>query len=462
MRVERLELKNFRGFAHLELELDPRFTVLVGGNGSGKTNVLEGLAAGLASCIEAPGRTLERRDVRTVREEHDGAPTLEPQLPMRVEVRASVEYVVTGRKTRVPIDWTRTVSEFDAWDETWSGQSPDPEAVGSGLHAHQELDGPEHLRSELGMEHQVFPLIAYYGSEQRSGGRGEGSDGERDREEFKIGSRRRGYESALRPWTSDALVRSWMEWRTQVVLQKLSDLISTGRSPQTIPTDPQLDAIEAVVCACIEGATRFFYDINHQELRLELEGGELIPFSQLSSGYRNLVAMVADIAWRAMQLNPHLGARAPQETEGIVLIDELELHLHPAWQRRVVDNLQVAFPRLQFVVTTHSPQVMASARRESVWLLHDGEAIRPGPVHGKDSNAILRDIMGVPERPAWMTERLDQLARLIEDGDAEAARGLLEEVREALGDDDPTVTGLVWELHDLEVHGAPDPQAKGA
>lgn len=89
-----------------------------------------------------------------------------------------------------------------------------------------------------------------------------------------------------------------------------------------------------------------------------------------------------------------------------------------------------------------------------------GDAIRPGPVHGKDSNAILRDIMGVPERPAWMTERLDQLARLIEDGDAEAARGRLEEIREALGDDDPTVTGLVWELHDLEVHGAPDPQAR--
>jgi len=265
MRVERLELKN----------------------------VLEGLAAGLASCIEAPGRTLERRDVRTVREEHDGAPTLEPQLPMRVEIRASVEYDVGGRKTRVPFKWERAVSEFDAWDETWSGQSPDPEPVGLDLHAYRELDGPEHLRVELGIEHrQVLPLIAYYGSEQR------------EREEFKIGSRRRGYESALRPWTSDALVRSWMEWRTQVVLQKLSDLISTGRSPHTLDTDPQLDAIEAVVRACIEGATRFFYDINHQELRLELEGGELIPFSQLSSGYRNLVAMVADIAWRAMRSGP--------------------------------------------------------------------------------------------------------------------------------------------------------------
>jgi predicted ATP-binding protein involved in virulence len=145
-----------------------------------------------------------------------------------------------------------------------------------------------------------------------------------------------------------------------------------------VPRAPELEAIEQAVLGCVEGAKRFFYDVNHQELRLELADGQLVPFSQLSDGYRNLVAMIADITWRASQLNPHHGADAARKATGVVLIDELELHLHPAWQRRVVDDLLRTFPNLQFVATTHSPQVIASARPEHMWLLHDGKASRGG------------------------------------------------------------------------------------
>ena len=85
-----------------------------------------------------------------------------------------------------------------------------------------------------------------------------------------------------------------------------------------------------------------------------------LPFSFLSDGYRNMVAMVADIAVRCATLNPQLKEKSSQETPGVVLIDEIDLHLHPRWQRRVVNDLLRTFPRIQFFGTTHSPFVIQS------------------------------------------------------------------------------------------------------
>lgn len=454
MRIDRVELKNFRGFEHLELELHPRFTLLIGGNGSGKTNALEGLAFGLGGWIVAlpdvwqHDRGPQRRDIRLELVEHGGAPSLEPRFPMESRIEGQTD---DGQ----PIGWTRTLRSDE---EDFFIDHRHPSGGRSRLADYSTRGLPEDITARY-HDDLDLPVLAYYGTDRLWSDNKENGE---DRDESKLGSRVRGYRSALTSKASADLFESWMAWRTEVVLQRLSELIKGGRVPTAVPSDPLLDAVQDATRRCIVGAKRFFYDVNHQQLRLELESGELIPFGHLSDGYRNLVAMVADIAWRAAQLNPHHGANAAREATGVVLIDELELHLHPAWQRRVIDDLLAAFPKLQFVATTHSPQVIASARAEHMWLLHEGRAQRPGPIRGKDSNAILRDIMGVPERPLWMKEQLEQLARLIEDGETEPARKLLVEIQADLGDDDPTVVGLQWELHDLEVHGAPDPQAKGA
>ena len=132
---------------------------------------------------------------------------------------------------------------------------------------------------------------------------------------------------------------------------------------------PDLAAVSAAACSCLEGARRIHYSVAHKELRVDFEGGVTMPFAALSDGQRNLVAIAADLAWRATQLNPHLGAEAPKKTRGVVLIDELELHLHPRWQQRVLGDLVRAFPALQFIVTPHSPHVMSSAPVGSVRLL---------------------------------------------------------------------------------------------
>lgn len=456
MRIDRVELKNFRGFEHLELELHPRFTLLIGGNGSGKTNALEGLAYGLGSWSKAMRlgyRRFTQQDIRIQRSTNEGlAPSLEYISPLLIRVEGSIR--------SEPVAWRRALKDVHQLRLQEGSDASLQNIENEDKRRMVELERwASRFREDLETGQEVeLPILGYYGtdrlwSEQRPANRAQTAR--------KLGSRLRGYHSALKSKANIDLFESWMAWRTEVVLQRLSELIKDGKVPTEVPTDPLLDAVQSATLRCIDGAKRFFYDVNHQQLRLELESGELLPFSHLSDGYRNLVAMVADIAWRAAQLNPHHGADAAREATGVVLIDELELHLHPAWQRRVIDDLLAAFPKLQFVATTHSPQVIASARPEYLWLLHDGRAERPGPIYGKDSNAILRDIMGVPERPPWMQDKLQRLARLIEDGELEPAKSLLAEIRDDLGEDDPTVTGMQWELHDLEVHGAPDSQTTG-
>lgn len=129
-----------------------------------------------------------------------------------------------------------------------------------------------------------------------------------------------------------------------------------------------------------------------------------------------MVALVADIAWRAAVLNPHLAAHAAERSEGVILIDEVDLHLHPRWQRRVLGDLRRTFPALQFVTTTHSPQILSSARREEVRVLESNALTGALPyVEGRDTNSLLDDILGVPERPEAARERIDQMSRLLDD-----------------------------------------------
>ena len=98
----------------------------------------------------------------------------------------------------------------------------------------------------------------------------------------------------------------------------------------------------------------------------QLENGQWMSFNMLSDGYQNIIRLAADIAYRAITLNPHLGADAVKETEGVVLIDEIDMHLHPSWQRNIIADLKKTFPRIQFIVTTHSPFIVQSLRAEEL------------------------------------------------------------------------------------------------
>ncbi len=166
-----------------------------------------------------------------------------------------------------------------------------------------------------------------------------------------------------------------------------------------------------------------------------------------------MMALVADIAIKAVTQNNHLvpeDAQAPangalpdvlDQTPGVVLIDELDVHLHPRWQRRVATDLKLTFPKIQFVCTSHSPQVIGEVAPDEIRQLDDESLGRvPDQSYGLDSNAILEDIMGADSRTQMGARAIEAVEDALENGDLVKAReGLLSLKRLQHGDTRDTV-----------------------
>ncbi|NOQ37242.1 MAG: AAA family ATPase [Methylococcaceae bacterium] len=130
---------------------------------------------------------------------------------------------------------------------------------------------------------------------------------------------------------------------------------------------------------------------------------------QLSEGQKVLLNMVANIVFNLTRIN-HENDNGEYvnnilQSDGIVLIDEIELHLHPQWQREVLPALQKTFPNIQFIVTTHSPQVLSKVDKDDIFILKDNKIYQPSsnPI-GRDSSDILEEIMGISARPQDIEE----------------------------------------------------------
>ncbi|KYF62487.1 AAA family ATPase [Sorangium cellulosum] len=443
MRIDEIRLINFRAFERFALHLEPRLTVLVGRNGTGKTTVLEGLAVALGAWLSffnasRDDRPIPKSAARFVTTMHGGVPSMATCYPVRVEA--------SGETPLGHVEWARELRGADSRTTTGvtkSGREGPLEAT---------RFMPRGIEDAIsGAKAVALPVLAYYGT-----GRLWHHKRDRNPERASLKSRLQGYRAALEAASDQKGFEAWMAWREEDRVQRLARAAEEGR-PLTEVRSPELEGVSAAACTCLEGARRIYYSANHQELRVDFVDGSSLPFVALSDGQRNLIAVAADIAWRATQLNPSLGAEAPARATGVVLIDEVDLHLHPAWQWRVLDDLLRAFPGIQFVVTTHSPQVMSAAPRGSVRLLDpDHQAHRVERIAGKDTNTILEDILGAPSRLKETREKLDELARLIDDGQLAEAKALLAELSGLLGEDDAQVVAARWELSMAETGDAPD------
>ncbi len=155
---------------------------------------------------------------------------------------------------------------------------------------------------------------------------------------------------------------------------------------------------------------------------------------QLSEGERALAVLAGDIAWRT--------AIVGRGHYGIVLIDEVDLHLHPKWQANVLPSLLRTFPELQFIVTTHSPIVLSHVDAECVRLLHGFKLIEVPPTRGRDPNSVLTEVFGVPLRPAETQAQIDHIAELIDEERLDEAKQELHRLGAQLGSTDLEVTRL--------------------
>lgn len=169
------------------------------------------------------------------------------------------------------------------------------------------------------------------------------------------------------------------------------------------------------------------------------KNGETIRLDQLSDGEKNMIAMIGDIARRLSMANP--GMENPLEGDGIILIDEIDLHLHPLWQRVIVSKLTEVFPNCQFIVSTHSPQVLSHVKAEHIFILQPEDdnisVIKPAESFGKSTDRQLEDILGVEARPLKIKEDLHRLYLLIQKQEIEEAKHLMKELENTIEGSEP-------------------------
>lgn len=165
-----------------------------------------------------------------------------------------------------------------------------------------------------------------------------------------------------------------------------------------------------------------------------------IPVSQLSDGYKCTISLIADIAYRMAILNPQLLDKVLVEAEGIVLIDEVDLHLHPTWQKRILKDLAEIFPKVQFILSTHAPEVINSVKSDSVVILKDNEIQSAADeTYGKDANTILREVMEVSARPDEIKNLFEQFYDLLDRGEWSQAELIINKLASEVGNNDAEV-----------------------
>lgn len=204
------------------------------------------------------------------------------------------------------------------------------------------------------------------------------------------------------------------------------------------------DVVRYAVVNAVPGAEQVWFDVDQDQIVLSINGSPQ-PFENLSAGQQVLLALVADIAIKAVTQNAYLVGRDEADhrvldlTTGVVLIDEIDVHLHPLWQRRIIADLTRIFPSIQFAATTHSPQIIGELSRANIVLLHpDGSWSHPQiGTHGTLADEILKFVMGASAQDPKANDLEREIDRAIEDEDLERAEHLYDQFLAAT--EEPTI-----------------------
>ncbi len=183
----------------------------------------------------------------------------------------------------------------------------------------------------------------------------------------------------------------------------------------------------------LEKAPKVFYSAQFAEFMYG-EADEAMPISKLSAGYQSLLWMVMNLSYRMAALNPELGARL-REAEGIVLVDEVDMHLHPKWQWNIVKALEETFPNVQFILATHSPIVISSCKNERLILIDEEQQVCYLPnAYGYSVQDVLTYRQGTVEKPEKIKKLFTAFDNALEDEATEKAEAVLHQLAALLGE----------------------------
>ncbi len=413
MNIEKIHIKNYRGFEDLIVNFKKNINVFVGVNGAGKSSILDLIASFLNNfTIKFSG--ISSREI---------------------------EYNLT--MLDINIDKQETVNQIFVssyiGDMSWELKRD----FRGGKNNFRQMNSHivEYQRRFEDYPNLSVPIFKYFQSQRNSVEKSKSSSVKKRyiAEQFKV------YEDAFDKTLEFDRFISWfveeenIENRRKVTLGDLSY------------KNPKINMVRRAL-------TKFFGSFKsskYENLRVEVrdinlktnersslvidKNGKTFNLKQLSDGEKMLILVVADIAHRLSLANPQNDSL--NKGAGIVLIDEIDLHLHPAWQREVIPCLLSTFPDIQFITTTHSPQVLSSVDNKNIFIIEDFKIVEiTPPTLGNDSNTILGDLFDVSERPVETQKEIDLLYDLIEDEKNERKTlKLLKKLENQLGKNNPEI-----------------------
>lgn len=337
----------------------------------GKSSILDALSVAFGSFLlgipVARPRHIHRHEAREFERNHAGSLEFLPSFPVRVEAEGTFPDPFTNETSKM--SWSRDLTSARGRTTT-----KDARALKSLANSA--------YKAVLSGGDPTLPLLSYYGAGRLWSQSPVQKQGQRP-------SRFDAYRNSHEPDVSPGDLMAWLK------RMRLNEF-ETNR-----PSD-LLAAWRATVESCFDENVCVSYSPSRERLEVNFEDrGQIVAYENLSHGQRTIVSMIGDIAFKAIILNPHLGAKAVAEARGVILIDEIDLHLHPRWQRTLIPSLLSAFPRLQFIATTHSPFVIQSLN-EGVMLDLDNMEV-DDRVHNLPLSDIVENIQKVETADRSMT-----------------------------------------------------------
>ena len=296
--------------------------------------VLEALSVGLGGFLAGldgvKSRNISIEEVRRISKiEGDATLTSERQFPVEITCSANIE----GET----IEWKRALNST-------SGKT-------THQHAKSIIQYASNLQGKVrrGEDNIILPVIAYMSAGRTWSQKKAKWEDPFQKEDI---SRFLGYTDCLEAESNIKLFVRWLQRMQMIQLQKGKEIGELNAV---------LQAIQFFLKQLLETEKeiRMFFDFTEEEVMIEI-GDKNLPLRLMSTGYQSVIGMVTDLAYRIAVLNPQLRVEAALKTPGVVLIDEIDLHIHPKWQWRIVDVLKNTFPEVHFIATTHSPIVIAS------------------------------------------------------------------------------------------------------
>ena len=398
--ISKITLRNFKRFKELTFELKQGVNILYGTNGTGKTSILEAINIASGSFFmdmsSVEKRLIKLSDIRLAAHNDNGLPLPEYQFPVSIEAKGCV----LGKK----ISWRRTLNSVSSGTTMIEAKA-------------MSIQSQKASALTQNGEREVLPIVAYFSTQRLFG----------ERKATRVDSTKKpvgrfsGYYNSLNSTNTQKHIKAAFkdaEYEQYQIQQTDKTFVNEG-----------LESMKALLLRHFEDWERIYYFDSESNPNVEKglyiaqKDGNIIPESLLSDGYRNFLWLLLDIAWRCYTLNPFLGKDAFAKTKGIVTIDEIDLHLHPKWQQRVLSILATEFPNIQFVITTHSPIIMSSVKG-SVLMLEDDTITYQENIYGMKPSYVLEVLMHIQERLPHFQENIHTYFTLINEGNGKSAEAL--------------------------------------